>query len=229
MKSLVTVVNPRELETVEESFPDIVDIKNPEEGSLGAPAFGTASKVMEEIPSSVETSIAVGDVPSLPGTVSLAVHGASSLDPDYIKIGLHGPETLEEARKVVQASVDASDGSNLVVAGYADYDRIDSVPVEELPGIAAESGADVVMIDTAVKDGNTLTDHLQVRRIEEFVDEAHDKELLAAVSGSLSVEYVDQLRSTGADIFGVRGSVCSDGKRDTSIDLHRLETFLEKF
>ncbi|MFB6199665.1 MAG: (5-formylfuran-3-yl)methyl phosphate synthase [Candidatus Nanohaloarchaea archaeon] len=134
MKALVTVVEPEEVDVVVEASPDIVDIKNPEEGSLGAPTPNVLENILDMLPPGTETSVAVGDVPDLPGTVAMAVRGASEYDVDYIKVGLKGPETEEEAFDIVEGAVEAAgEEQSVVVAGYADHQKAGAVELEKIP------------------------------------------------------------------------------------------------
>jgi uncharacterized protein (UPF0264 family) len=56
---------------------DIVDVKNPREGALGASFPWTIRRIKEIAPEGIEVSCTVGDLPNLPGSVSLAVLGAA--------------------------------------------------------------------------------------------------------------------------------------------------------
>ena len=44
-------------------------------------------------PRNIEVSCTLGEVPNLPGSISLAALGAASLGVDYIKVGLYGLKT----------------------------------------------------------------------------------------------------------------------------------------
>ncbi|MDY6769495.1 MAG: (5-formylfuran-3-yl)methyl phosphate synthase [Candidatus Nanohaloarchaea archaeon] len=228
MKSLVTVTDREEAETVAAAGPDILDIKNPAEGSLGAPHPATVRAIMEVVPDDVETSVAVGDVPALPGTVALAVQGADRLSPDYIKIGLRWPETVEDAVEVVAAAVEAAGSADVVVAGFADAERVSAVPPGDVPTVARRAGADAAMLDTAVKDGRNLRDVRSREELSGFVDEARDAGMEAALAGSLGIDDVDAVAETGADILGVRGAVCREGRRSGRIDEEAVAAFVSR-
>ncbi len=69
-------------------------------------------------------------------------------------------EALEVMENVVKTVKDASDDILVVASGYADAHRVGAVDPMEIPRVAADSGADLAMVDTAVKDGNTLFDFM---------------------------------------------------------------------
>ena len=78
MKLLVSVVNKREALEAVKGGAHIVDVKNPKEGSLGANFPRVIRRVENVVPSHVEVSATIGDLPNLPGTASLAALGAVS-------------------------------------------------------------------------------------------------------------------------------------------------------
>ncbi|MFB6199666.1 MAG: (5-formylfuran-3-yl)methyl phosphate synthase [Candidatus Nanohaloarchaea archaeon] len=228
MKSLVTVKNAREAETVSEFDPDIVDIKNPDEGSLGAPSPSTLESIMDVLPEDRAVSVAVGDVPDLPGTVGMAVQGASQHGPEYVKVGLKGPRTKEDAVNLMRVAAEASgENQSIVLAGYADYREIDGVSLLDIPDVAVESGVDGVMVDTAVKGEGNLFEHADREVLKKFVSKSSDRGFFTAAAGSLSPEDVGIVRDIGFDVIGVRGAICSGDSRSEAIDSRKLEEFLE--
>ena len=76
---------------------DIIDVKNPQEGPLGANFPWVIKRIREITPKNIQVSCTLGEVPNLPGSISLAALGAASLGVDYIKVGLYGFKTSQEA------------------------------------------------------------------------------------------------------------------------------------
>ena len=76
MRLLVSVTDADEARLAADAGVDIVDVKNPAEGSLGAPAPGVIERVREVVPPEHPVSAAIGDLPNLPGTAALAALGA---------------------------------------------------------------------------------------------------------------------------------------------------------
>ncbi|MCS7122057.1 MAG: (5-formylfuran-3-yl)methyl phosphate synthase [Archaeoglobaceae archaeon] len=217
MKVLVSPMNKAEAIEALEGDADIIDVKNPAEGSLGA-NFPWIIREIAKIAKNFgkEVSATTGDLPFKPGTASLAALGAAISGADYIKVGFYGVRNKDEAEKMVDAVVKAVkdfDGKKkVVIAGYADYKRINAISPLQLPEIAAKFGADVVMVDTAIKDGTSLFDHLNIEEIKIFVESAHSKDLLCALAGNLGWKNIDTLKTLKPDIIGVRTMVCEAGR-----------------
>ncbi len=209
---------------------DIVDVKKPDEGSLGANFPWVIREIREAVPAHKPVSATVGDVPYKPGTVAQAALGAVVSGATYIKVGLYGCSTPEQAvevmRGVVRAVKDHRPDAFVVASGYADAHRIGCVNPLALPDIARRSGSDAAMLDTAVKDGTRLFDHVPPEVCEEFVRRAHDAGLLAALAGSVQVGDLRALTRIGTDIVGVRGAVCEGGDRNAGrIKPHLVAAF----
>ncbi|MEV0122133.1 (5-formylfuran-3-yl)methyl phosphate synthase [Streptomyces sp. NPDC050703] len=209
---------------------DIVDVKKPDEGSLGANFPWVIKEIRETIPANKPVSATVGDVPYKPGTVAQAALGAAVSGATYIKVGLYGCTTPDQAvdvmRGVVRAVKDHRPDALVVASGYADAHRIGCVNPLALPDIAHRSGADAAMLDTAVKDGTRLFDHLTQEVCARFVRLAHEADLLAALAGSVRTADLGALTRIGTDIVGVRGAVCGGGDRNTGrIQPHLVAAF----
>ncbi|HNS47361.1 MAG TPA: (5-formylfuran-3-yl)methyl phosphate synthase, partial [Bacteroidales bacterium] len=161
MKVLISVVSASEARIALEGRADIIDIKNPLEGSLGA----QYPRIIREIAdlskrSGILCSAALGDLPYKPGTAALAALGAAECAVDYIKAGLYGARNYDEAYIMIKNIVDAVRMGNrpalVVAAGYADSARFGGIGYRELVRAAKDARADIVMVDTAIKDGRNL-------------------------------------------------------------------------
>jgi uncharacterized protein (UPF0264 family) len=198
---------------------DIIDVKNPKEGALGANYPWVIKRIKEITPKNIEVSCTLGEVGNLPGSISLAALGAASLGVDYIKVGLYGIKTPQEAIFLLQNASRAAKECNpkikVAVAGYADAERIGAINPLLIPEIAHKSQVDVAMIDTSVKDGKNLFDYLTVEQLKGFVNSAHGFGLEAALAGSLRKQDLPIVYGLGADIAGLRGAACTHSNRDT--------------
>ena len=218
MKLLVSVVNKTEALDSIKGGADILDVKNPKEGSLGANFPRVIRQVKEVMPKNLELSATIGDLPNLPGTASLAALGAAVSGVDYVKVGLFGVKTSQEATalmtEVVRAVKEYDRGLKTIASGYADFRYVGCVSPMELPMVAHKAGADGVLVDVKIKNGkDNLFSFLTDEQLGGFVTQAHDYGLLAALAGSLYKQDIPRVHSLGADIIGVRGAVCAKKDR----------------
>ncbi|MDR2544500.1 MAG: (5-formylfuran-3-yl)methyl phosphate synthase [Methanobrevibacter sp.] len=224
MLLLISPINHEEAVEAIEGGSDIVDVKNPKEGSLGANFPWVIEDIRRITPEETLVSATLGDVDYKPGTVSLAALGALASGADYIKVGLYGTKNYDEAlevmKNVVKAIKDKKRDTIVVASGYADAHRVGSVDPLKIPRIAKDSGSDLAMLDTAVKDGKGLFDFLDINTLKKFVDETHSYYLKTALAGSLKKEDLKPLADIGCDVVGIRGAACIGGDRNTG-KIHR--------
>ncbi|MBI4168520.1 MAG: hypothetical protein HY510_01135, partial [Acidobacteria bacterium] len=194
---LASVADAGEATVALEAGADVLDIKNPREGSLGAcpPATVRAIVALRDARARpVRVSAALGDAPDLPGTLALAAAGAAACGVDYLKVGLRGVRREDDAvrllRAIVRAAREVAPGAGVVAAAYADAAEIGSLPPGALPAVAARAGAAGCLVDTLRKDGRTLFDHLHREDLRRLVSDCRRRGLLCALAGSLSAAHL---------------------------------------
>jgi (5-formylfuran-3-yl)methyl phosphate synthase len=226
VKLLVSVVDAAEARAAAAAGADIVDVKNPAEGSLGAPAPAVIASARAAVPADVPVSAAIGDMPDLPGTAALAALGAARSGATFVKVGLWGVSTEDRAVRLLRAvrEAAATDPHTVVVAAaYADAERAPrALAPALLPRVASAAGVRACLLDTAVKDGRGLLEWRSPDALSSFVDAAHAAGLQVALAGALRAEDLPVVRETGADIVGVRSAACSDGRRSAPLDAARV-------
>jgi (5-formylfuran-3-yl)methyl phosphate synthase len=228
MKLLVSVVDAVEAHAAAAAGADIVDVKNPAEGSLGAPSPAVIAAVREAVPGALPVSAAIGDMPNLPGTAALAALGAARSGAAFVKVGLYGVSSEDDAVRLLRAVREAAAGAVVVAAGYADARRVPHAPLapELLPRVAQAAGVGVCLLDTAVKDGRGLLEWLSPDALTSLVADAHAAGLRVALAGALRAEDLPIVRATAADIAGVRSAVCGDGRRSGPLDAARVRALV---
>jgi (5-formylfuran-3-yl)methyl phosphate synthase len=196
---------------------DIIDVKNPQEGPLGANFPWVIKGIRKITPRNIQVSCTIGEVPNLPGSISLAALGAASLGVDFIKVGLYGFKKIQEAvyllENVNRAAKEYNPNIKLVAAGYADAQRVGTLDPMIIPEIASKAHVEVAMLDTAIKDGKNLFNFLTSQQLAKFVNSAHKFGLEVALAGSLRKQDLPVVYNLGADIAGARGAACTKNDR----------------
>jgi len=205
---------------------DIIDVKKPSEGSLGA----NFPWVIREIKSLVAKplSAAIGDFDYKPGGAALAAYGAACAGADYIKIGLafDGQEKAKDViSAVVRAVKDEYPEKYVVIAAYSDYQRMHSISPFEMAPIAAGCGADFAMVDTGIKDRQSTFAFMNEETLREFTYTNEKLGLGTALAGAFKFEDIDALKRINPDIIGVRGMVCG-GDRNATVREDLIKTAL---
>jgi uncharacterized protein (UPF0264 family) len=217
---MISVVSAEEARTALQANADLLDAKNPAEGSLGAQFPGIIKEIIKIASGKAQVSAAIGDMPNLPGTASLAALGAASCGVDYIKIGLLGPQNASQAASILREAKSAVRESkvSIIAAAYADCKRAGSLNPELLPTAAASAGAHGCLLDTFLKDGRPLFEFINPETLRKLINQAHDSGLLFGIAGALTEKDIPLAKELGADIVGLRTSVCRNGQRRGQLD-----------
>jgi hypothetical protein len=225
MKLMISVRNEVEAAIAVAGGADIIDVKNPAEGSLGAQQPDVITAIVRTVPAAIAVSASIGDVPYLPGTVALAGLGAATCGVRFIKVGLLGARTPEQAASLLEALSralrSASGAVGLVACAYADAALVGSLDPLLLPEAAAPF-VEGCLIDTAVKDGRGLFEHLPDAAIALFIQRCHHRGLFSALAGSLQQNDLARASAHGADIIGVRTAACTNGQREGPLSLEKV-------
>ncbi|MDM8539853.1 (5-formylfuran-3-yl)methyl phosphate synthase [Desulfococcaceae bacterium HSG9] len=227
MQLLVSVVNEKEAKSAVDGGADIVDVKNPLEGALGANFPYVIRRVRKCTPPHLPVSVAIGDAPNKPGATALAALGAAVCNIQYVKVGIYGisapPQAVFLLKEVCRAVREHDPDIKIIAAAYADAHRINSLPPLKAPAVAFEAEADGCMIDTAVKDGSSLFTHLGDDLLRAFVSNCRERKLLSALAGSLSEKDIPRVSAIGPDIVGFRTAACMGDRIKGTVASEQVE------
>src|SRR5438874_2429654 len=218
MRLLVSVVSAEEARRALAGGADIIDVKDPNEGSLGAPSPRIVSEVVREVGGAAPVSVALGDLPNLPHTAALAARGAALSGATYLKLGLRGVREVDDAVALVRAVGDALGPETAVIAAaYADAGALDPPALAPawLPELVERTAVSGMLVDTCVKDGRGLYHWLSEPELAELIARTCSAGATFGVAGQLTR---GELRRVPADVVGVRSAVCHGGNRVAELE-----------
>lgn len=190
---------------------DLIDLKEPSRGALGALDHAAVRICVQAIGARRPVSATIGDLPSMdPQLMAAAVGRMADTGVDYIKIGFFShPRALDCASALSKLA----NRARLVGVMFAD-EPYDLTLVDAI----AKAGFAGAMLDTAHKTGKTLRDWGTANDLEEFVTRSRNCRLLTGLAGSLRREDVPPLLCIGPDYLGFRGALCRNGDRGQILD-----------
>lgn len=218
---LVSVRNAREAQAALNGGADLIDVKEPLAGSLGAATPQIWREIAQVVDDRKPLSAALGELADWDG----------SLPPEpfkYVKWGLSGLRGNGLRERLASAFFDVAETSLIPVAvAYADFENAGCPRPLEILELAAGMGAPVLLIDTFVKDGRGLLDFCDLEAIATLRHRSAGMGMALALAGSLNQATIETLAPFGPDWFAVRGAVCS-GLRTGDVD-SRLVDELARF
>ena len=205
---LASVSTAGEAEIVLAAGADIIDLKDPQTGALGALPAPAIREAVQAIAGRKIVSATAGDLPMVPQIVADAVVRIAGLGVDIVKIGFF--RGGEWAGCLDALSRQAAAGTRLVAVMFADqYPDLAMLPRLRDAGFVG------AMLDTANKQGGGLRDHLTEAALAAFVQAAARDGLMSGLAGSLTLADIAPLLRLAPDYLGFRGALCRAGRTST--------------
>jgi len=213
---LASVRNIDEADLVVAAGCDWLDLKEPNDGALGAVAPATAQQILGVHRGVLPISATIGDCWQTPAVIPARVAALAALGLDYAKVGFFaGNLTTDFIDRLRQASREVP---YLIGVCFAE-----DPPTMHDVSTLARAGLHGVMLDTADKSGGTLTSRLSPAQIAGFVGAARAANLLVGLAGSLRAVDIPTLAQHGADYLGFRGALCRGHARTGAIDSQAVQ------
>jgi uncharacterized protein (UPF0264 family) len=212
---LASVKNVAEAQIVLQANVDIIDLKQPEFGALGALPVELVTEIVAEINGRLPVSATVGDLPMDENLIFNAVNDMAKTGVNFVKIGFFPDGDWFE---IVQKLADITQNIKLIVVLFAD-----TKPDFSIISHLEKANFSGVMLDTMNKKNGSLTDVMTCETITEFVELAKTHNLLCGLAGSLRLENIAPLLPLNADYLGFRGALCAENNRVQSLELHALQ------
>ncbi len=211
---LASVRDTAEAELAIGAGADIVDLKDPDAGALGALTPAIIEACVRAVGGRVPVSATVGDLPLEETGVSAAVLATASCGVDYVKLGLFPGGDAEGA---LQGLAPLAPRIRLILVLFADaWPQLDAVT------LAGRIGAAGIMLDTLGKGGVSLPGLVAPERLRALVASVRARGLAIGFAGSLCTSDVPALLALGPDLLGFRGTLCRGGRRGEPLDPVRL-------
>jgi len=220
---LASVCSEAEARLVHRAGADIIDLKDPGRGALGALDTELVRRIVDRTGKGIPFSATIGDIPYRAEHIEPRIRAMAAAGVDYVKVGVFGDAGDSRVLNLLRHL--SGQGIRIVLVLFAE----DPLP-RDFRALGA-SGAAGIMLDTRMKTTGTLRDKLGPECLRAFVGQARAAQLLCGLAGSLGAEDVPALRRLKPDYLGFRGALCRGGRRTARLDaglLRRLRTLLSE-
>lgn len=220
---LVSVRDAEEAQAALAGGADLIDIKEPNAGSLGPASVETWQDILRVVDGRRPVSVALGEL----NTDPICEAGRQAEGMTFAKIGLAGCRSQESWSDRWRIAIDClAMGVAKVAVIYVDSKAADSPEPDEILRLAISFGCHAVLFDTFSKLQGNLFDHLHATEITRLSIAARSSGLKIVLAGSLSGRSVDQAMRLAPDFIAVRGAVCA-GDRRAKICIERVKQLAE--
>src|SRR5262245_21897237 len=178
MRLLVSVRSAAEAVLAASNGADIVDAKEPDAGPLGPVSRSVLREIELALPSHAPLGIALGDARA-PDELAGVLDRLAPLPRaggTFLKVGFAGLSELEPVSGVLRRAVDHArqlgPSVAVIAASYADWDSARTLSPATILDAAIAAGAGGVLIDTWLKDGRGLLQHVSVDALASWITRA---------------------------------------------------------
>ncbi len=207
---LASVKSPAEANIVLTAGVDVIDLKDPSAGALGALSIEVVKTTLDTIAGRTLTSATVGDLRSTSNILHDRVNSFAATGVDFVKVGFFTRSNLQPYLRLLSPLADAD--TKLIGVFFADLEP----DLTRLQNIAS-AGFTGVMIDTAEKHSGGLLRHLTIQKLARFVHDAKQLGLLTGLAGALKLTDIPQLMGVNPDYLGFRTLLCDQLHRTGTI------------
>jgi len=209
-RMLASVTGVDEAEIALAAGADIIDLKDPARGALGAVDPAIVRATVAAVAGRRPVSAVTGDLPMEPARILDAAGAMAAAGADFVKIGIFPGG---DPRGTVAALAGLARKVRLIAVMMADR-----APDFALLPALASAGFAGAMLDTADKSGGRLLEIMPLSRLKNFVEAARAQRLLVGLAGSLEAPDVPRLLVLAPDALGFRGALCGRHGRAGAID-----------
>ncbi len=190
---------------------DIIDLKQPALGALGALTTLQVQTIVSSLQQAKPVSATVGDLPMQAKIIFDAVNEMATTGVDYIKIGFFPAQDWSEV--INRLATLTPKPLKLIAVLFADQ-QPDLNSIQQF----SEAGFSGIMLDTMDKARGSLTQAMPLTSLQHFVQTAKHYQLLCGLAGSLRQADIPVLLPLQADYLGFRGALCAQHQRTAKLD-----------
>ena len=226
---LVSVKNVSEALLALRAGADVIDMKDPSVGALGALSTSEITTIVSALRKQnpqVCISATIGDTHENVDAMQQAIMQTASLGVNIVKFPLnshtHDLKALLGISTLLSVETEMAKpltSKRVILFGVLFADIVLDLDLIEA---AAEAGLAGVMLDTQYKTQDLLC-HANHATLLNFVNRCKRNDLKSGLAGSLQVQYIENLVTLDPSYMGFRGGLCSHLNRNGDLDVNKLE------
>ncbi len=205
---LVSVRSIQEARIAATAEVDVIDLKEPAAGALGACQPETWQRCTTSVPFRGQWSVALGEARA---AIPLAPHV-----PPQFRFAKAGPAGICQTDQLIDLwqtlAKSLTPTTELVPVAYADFKAADCLSPETIIMAAGEFAANTILLDTFGKTGRSSIEILGQQRLSDLLARCQALKLNLVMAGSLAFDDMPTLAELGVKQVGVRGCVCVGGR-----------------
>jgi uncharacterized protein (UPF0264 family) len=222
---LVSVRNSAEAIAALAGGADVIDIKEPNKGPLGAAEAETICDVIQTVGCRAPVTAALGELTEIVADTVSSQRCSMPRGLALFKIGLAGCNELPDWRRTWQQAVTGlmhgEPAARPVAVAYADWRLARAPHPDDVLALARMNKCPALLIDTWDKSGGNLFDHWPPDHLQTFMDRVRTHDIAIVLAGSLTGSTFELAHKLQPNLVAVRTAAC-EGGRNSNVRADRV-------
>jgi (5-formylfuran-3-yl)methyl phosphate synthase len=206
---LISVKNLEESRIARYANADVIDLKDPSVGALGALDIDVVSQIVQDVSGRVLLSATVGEGHATIDVLKQDIILYAGLGVDVVKIAVS--ELFQLADFFSEIKQLTKQGIKLVAVFFAN-EPLDFSLLTKLK----DSGFYGAMLDTQLKN-TSLLELQTTETLQKFIVVCKQHMLISGLAGSINMTHIDRLLMLNSSFIGMRGGVCHGRDRVSTL------------
>ena len=209
-------------EVSEESlkYVDILDLKNPDKGSIGSWEIKNLKKIISKFGNKIKISATLGDEDKVYKILN-KLKLFDSLKLDYIKFGVF-TDNIVQLTFLLNSIKKRKFKTELVPVIFIENKFLRNFVAENLKEFK-KFGYNFLLLDTYSKDAGNIFDICSKDYLKILLNQSLLNNLSIGLAGKLDISNISQLAELQPKIIGFRSAVCVDGNRRKELSVRKLK------
>lgn len=219
-KLLISVKNIKEISEEIIKNVDIIDLKDPAKGSIGAWEINEIRKTKLFLGSRIKISATLGDIFDNSEFKSI-IKKFDDLNLNFIKFGLLSTavDKLFEKLEIIHS---LKPKTNFVCVVFADQSSSLDFVINQKEYFKYY-GVNTILIDTFKKNQGDLLQICGINLLKKLINNYKKLDIDIGLAGGIKEYQIEKLIRLKPSILGFRSAVCKENKRNSEIDISKIK------
>ena len=205
---------------------DILDLKDPLKGSIGAWDLQDIKKVILRCKNKIQISATLGDI-FINDEFLIKLKQFDKLNLDYIKFGLLST-SIKNLFDKIKFLGERKFKTKLVCVVFVDISYHLKLVYKNLELFDA-CGIKYIMLDTFNKNNGGLLTFCNISNLDKFISKCKKFDIKIGLAGSLKETQIPGIMKLKPNILGFRSAICKFNKRMSEVDTRKLKKISRHF
>ena len=190
---------------------DIIDLKDPEKGSIGSWISADIINVVKKFKKKIKISATIGDIYS--NTILLnKLTNFDSFGLDYIKFAYFSKK-ISALEKLINDIGKIKFKTKLVFVIFVDEPAVLEF-VDKNLDFLQKNKLNFLLLDTFKKNNRDLTSYCELKYLDSLIKKCSTKKIKVGLAGRLRLKHIEEFKPLKPYLVGFRSAICIDNKRN---------------